>query len=83
MTLNPNDKKQAKAVFELYEWQYDNGNNFKCLLFDLIAKADRDNYLRIALGFPIECMLFRAWGQAGDNGNDLFRQFEIGHFTEK
>ena len=63
-----------QAVRELYFWQYSNTGCFHNMLFDLMAKADANNFARLVPSFPNECMAYIDWSGAGDGGNELFRK---------
>ena len=49
------------ALVECKIWQFTGGTNFTCKLFDLIAKADDYNKLKILLGFPAEMCAYLMW----------------------
>ena len=62
------DKTQEMktAVQELYFWARGRGSssppsNFTAKLYDLIAKADTLNKLKIAKGFPAEVSAYNEW----------------------
>lgn len=72
------------AIKELYFWQYNNGGtNFHAMLYTLIQKADLENKRRLALGFPEEVEALEMWEQAGDYGNDLFREYGLMNDSEQ
>lgn len=58
--------KEARQ--EVYYWQLGKGtgDNFSCLLFRLMGKADSSNRLRLALGFPEEHQAYREWWDSLD-----------------
>ena len=69
----------GKAVKELYYWQ-DNkgeGTNFHSLLYTLFQKADSENRIKLGVGFPNEHYALHLWNEAGDYGNDLFREYGL------
>lgn len=57
-----------EAVKELYFWQHANLGNFHSQLYDLIAKADKENFMRLAQGFPEECRAWFNWKLSEDSG---------------
>lgn len=79
--MNPRviDKERFdKAARELFFWQQDSeATNFHAKLFDLIAKADAENYGKLLIGFPEECVAWAEWQGSGDYGNNFFRKYRI------
>jgi hypothetical protein len=65
------------AVFEVWCWQYSRTGCFNNMLFDLIQKADPGNKLRLARAFPLEMAAYQAWCEAGNYGEDLFKEWGI------
>jgi len=55
-----------EAVKELYFWQHSNLCNFHGLLYTLISKADANNFARLMLAFPAECLAWAEWSNAPD-----------------
>ena len=45
----------------LVEWQYNFSGGFNKQLFELIAKADNSNKMRLSMGFPSEVAAFVAY----------------------
>ena len=68
-----------RAVKELYFWQMnrERATNFHAQLYDLFGKADVNNKHRLSMGFPHEFTAIQMWNEAGDYGNDLFREFGL------
>lgn len=57
-------KEWSVAKWELYRWQYDRkATNFTVQLYDLIAKADIVNKLKLHAAFPVNVECFLAWEQ--------------------
>ena len=65
------------AVRELYFWQYSNTGCFHNILFDLMQKADTNNYAKLKIAFPEEAEAYYLWCKAGNYGNDLFKQYGL------
>ena len=49
------------ALCELKRWQYTSGSNFTHQLFNLIAKADEENKLKLLKGFPAVMCAYLMW----------------------
>lgn len=66
------------AIEELYFWQYcEPRNNFYQNLIYLYRTADVINRNKLAMVYPYLAMAMALWQSAGDNGNDLFREWEL------
>lgn len=63
-----------EVIQKLYYWQYNNTGCFSDKLFDLFQKADPGNKKRLFAAFPEYAAALELWDQAGDNGDDLFRE---------
>lgn len=63
--VNIQNSKYKRAVQRLYDWQYSQpdkeADSFSQRLFELIAKADPENSLGLAKGFPYECFAYMNW----------------------
>lgn len=77
---------RQEAVRELFFWY--NGradgkprDNFHARLFDLIAKADPHNRMRLAAGFPQEVLAFMDWSEAATSG-DFFLREGLSHLDD-
>ena len=68
-----------QAVKEVYNWhwQYVDGDNFSSLLIHLFNKADSGNKARLTGAFPEIAEALELWRKAGDEGNDLFREYGL------
>lgn len=72
------------GVRNFWLWQYGSPSvqdSFAILLIDLYRKADAGNKRALASLWPNLALVNAAWEQAGDDGNDLFREF--GHPLER
>ena len=74
---------RKELVEKIYHWQYANSNSFDDIIFVLIAKASLNNLNKLALGFMDYIQVFVQWQDASDSGDDLFRQYQVGHFAHK
>lgn len=54
------------ACRELYFWQHGTASGFHTSLFDLIGRADMNNRMKIAKGFPHEVQAYAAWELSKD-----------------
>ncbi len=64
-------KEWRTAKWELYRWQHDRtASNFTVQLYDLIAKADLTNRIKLHAGFPVNVECFNAWQQ--DDPEEFF-----------
>lgn len=70
-------EERIKVVKHLYYWQYSNRNSFTDILFNLFHKADPTNLSKLRVGFKLEYLCYLQWKNAGDNGNDLFREYGL------
>lgn len=80
------------AVRAVYSWQYRNSDTdgelpvmspgFYELLVHLYKKADGSNRRIISNGWPHVAQAVKDWDNAGDFGNDLFREHKIGRFKD-
>lgn len=70
---------------QIYLWQYDNESMESFFYHIIIAyrSADYQNKSFIAKSFPKLAIAMTLWDTSGDNGNDVFRTYEIGHFHAK
>jgi len=59
-------KNVSEAEYELYYWQFSDGDNFSTRLFQAISKADTSNLNKLAKGFPEEVAVYRRY--ANDDG---------------
>lgn len=71
--MEPDLKEQ---VIQLYDWQH-GGTSFYCALYSLFQKADSQNQQNLRMGFPLHYMTLQKWNNAGDCGNDLFREYGL------
>lgn len=74
-----NYKPAFYAVRELYYSQYNHSDNtnFHSQLYSLFQKADPENWAKLAVGFPEEAAALSLWSRAGNNGDDLFREYGL------
>ncbi len=66
----------ALAFIHLKEWQTHGGNNFSCKLFDLMCKADAENFRKIFNGFPARTTAYILWYLAPDK-EVLFNKYLV------
>lgn len=53
------------------------GNSFfTCYLFDLLAKADNQNFHKISNVYPDECEIFMEWKNS-NNEEEFFNKYEL------
>lgn len=72
------DENLKIAIERLYHWQNQaHSNNFTSRLYELFEKADRVNRNKLHLVFPDEGYALDKWKSAGNNGDDLFREFGL------
>lgn len=57
-------ERLRQAAQHLYNWQTFGGTNFHAMLYELMAKADVENFARLIQGFPDECAVFLQWRHA-------------------
>jgi len=62
------------AIREIYFWQFSNTGCFNQQLLDLFGKADFNNRAKLRLAYPELYEAWIEWNNAGDYGNDLFRE---------
>lgn len=66
-----------EAVIELYYWQYaTNPTNFTSKLFELMQKADGENFKRLCAAFPEESNALILWMEAPDQ-NEFFKEWGL------
>lgn len=68
-----NAKQIIRGVEKLYAWRKGE-NTFSGILFDLIAKADRENLDLIDRAFPLEVFVYQLW-QRADSEKDFFTEW--------
>lgn len=69
-----------QAVANFWLWQYGQSSfnpSFAVMLIDLYRKADTGNKRALASLWPNLAIVNSAWEEAGDNGNDLFREHSM------
>lgn len=69
--------KLEDAILEVYYWQYSKTSSFYNQLCDLYMKADSNNKGKLTGAYPEICIALNMWMNAGDYGNDLFREHGI------
>jgi hypothetical protein len=70
-----------QAVRELHFWQYgQNSFNFSSLLYVLMQKADSNNRVKLAIGFPVEYEAFCEWSDAPSQ-DAFFEKYGLKSFT--
>ena len=69
-------KNVTDAEYELYYWQYSDGDNFSSRLFKTIAKADTKNLNKLALGFPEEVDAYRRYANEDGYWDDLKKRIK-------
>jgi len=62
-----------QAIKELWAWQYSYTDCFHNRLYDLFMKADAENTLRLAKGFPEEFGAITAWKNS-PNPEEFFKK---------
>ena len=70
-------KELKPAVMQVYYWRYSNTGSFNNMLLDLMNKADFINFAKLSSAYPELALAFNMWKEAGDEGKDLFRLYEI------
>jgi len=65
------------AVKEFFFYKQGTSGSFHTALFDLIAKADPINKAKLERGFPFEVEAVLVWNHAGNNGDDLFKDYGL------
>jgi len=66
-----------EAVEQVYYWQYSNTGSFFNQLITLFQKADGNNIKKLNSAYPEIFLAIEMWKVAGDNGDDLFRDFGL------
>jgi len=84
MTSNPLNLTIKDIIIMYYHWEYD---PYKCDVFyyhliSAIKTADPRNRKRIDTVYPNFVYVFNLWSAAGDFGNDLFREYKVGRFSD-
>ena len=61
-------KSQLAGAFQnLYFWLTESGsNNFSSKLYDLLAKADSENFEKLFNGFPVRTIAYMLWFYSAD-----------------
>jgi len=67
----------ALAFRQLENWQARNGDDFSTKLFDLITKADSQNFRKIFNGFPARTTAYILWYFAADK-EALYKKYAEG-----
>lgn len=69
----------------IYLWQYDVHANeiFVHCMIMAYRGADTCNKIKLANAFPDLAQAIHDWEIAGNNGDDLFKRMNIGHFAER
>lgn len=62
------------AVREMYRWQFEPTNSFYNRLILCIQMADRENRMKLAVGFPELITAFCLWHQAKDQ-REFFKEW--------
>lgn len=65
------------SVFQVYYWQYSNTGSFNNMLLDLMSKADFVNYAKLSSAYPELSLAFSMWKEAKDEGQELFRLYQV------
>lgn len=65
-----------EAALKIYFWQHSYMNNFHDKLFDLMQKADQENFLRLSQGFPFEAVAYLQW-YGSPSSKDFFIKYGI------
>lgn len=66
-----------EAVREIYFWQNNHTGCFHNILFDLMGKADTNNYAKLKIAFPEEAEAYYLWCKSGNRGYDLFKKYGL------
>jgi len=59
----------------IFEWQYHLLGDFRQALIEAILRADKDNLDRLALGFPVEVMGYRAFSYVPNWWQEVEQRF--------
>lgn len=65
------------AIWQIWVWQHSNTGSFYSQLILLFRKADASNRAKLATIWPTLPIAMAMWDAAKDNGEALFRQFNI------
>ncbi len=65
------------AVWQIWIWQHSNNHSFFSELLTLFRKADVSNRAKLGTVWPMLPIAMAAWDNAEENGEALFRQFNI------
>ena len=79
MSKEESEEPQADvthALRQIFFWRREPGSSFYHRLIELFIKADKDNYNRLAEGFPAMAMAIAIY-QASDDPEKLFEEFGI------
>lgn len=60
-----------KALFDIYLWRTSSQDFFTIQLYKLFQKADAQNKLKLARGFPVEAQAFTMWHTAPNEADFL------------
>jgi hypothetical protein len=85
MITNP-EKLTIKDIINLfyqYEYEIEKCEVYYFNLIGAIKTADKRNLKRLNIVYPNFCYVFKLWSSAGDYGNDLFREYNIGRFSDQ
>ena len=69
------------AVLKLWEWQFHEATHFSAKLFELLAKADMDNFAKLACVFPEHAAAWEGWSSDRTPGT-FWRQYLDGEYTD-
>ena len=67
--------EERDAATKLYWWQH-GGDSFTPQLYSLISKADPGNRAKLALAFPIEVGVFKAWYD-GASEEEFYKRYGV------
>lgn len=71
------EQMALQAVQRLYYWQQ-GGTNYTSLLYDLMVKADSDNFKKLATVYPMEANALIAW-RTSPSQDTFFQTYGLGN----
>lgn len=71
------ESRKTSLVFDLWISKHTDSTSFATMLYQLIAKADRNNRGKLSLAFPDHVEVWLEWYNSPDE-NEFFRSHGIG-----
>lgn len=66
-----------ECVKLIHAWQYGDRSGFYSRLLSLYQIADSTNKVRLEIVYPHLFKAFHAWEQSDENGNELFKRYDL------